>query len=138
MSIQEQIYKRIQDKELDTFSRNVFKLLKSEMQKERDKEVSDSRVIKIIKSMVNGCEEMLTYLDPDADKQAYGENALSINLLSYYLPKEASEAEIANYSDKNVDFSEFKNKMQAIGVVKDHFGTAVDGNTIKKIILALG
>lgn len=55
-------------------------------------------------------------------------------LLQKYLPKMASEEEIVAWIKENVDFSQFKNKMQAVGPVMKHFGKLADGNTVKAIL----
>jgi hypothetical protein len=36
--------------------------------------------------------------------------------------------------EQNIDFAEFKNKMQAMGLIMKHFGATADGNTVKKIL----
>lgn len=55
-------------------------------------------------------------------------------LLQQYLPKMAGEEEIVAWIKENVDFSQFKNKMQAVGPVMKHFGKLADGNTVKEIL----
>jgi uncharacterized protein YqeY len=51
-----------------------------------------------------------------------------------YLPRQASEEEIRNWINENIDFSSFGNKMQAMKPIMTHFGSAVDGNIVKKIL----
>ena len=51
-----------------------------------------------------------------------------------YLPKQASEEEIRKWIQENIDFSVFKNKMQAMKPIMAHFGSSVDGNTVKNIL----
>jgi hypothetical protein len=46
----------------------------------------------------------------------------------------ASEEEIVAWINENIDFSEFKNKMQAMGSIMKHFGPAADGDTVKQIL----
>ena len=45
-----------------------------------------------------------------------------LDILESYLPRMASREEIIAWIKENVDFSEFKNKMQAMGVIMKHFG----------------
>lgn len=46
----------------------------------------------------------------------------------------ATDEEIITWINQNVDFSKFKNKMQAMGLIMKHFGATADGNTVKKIL----
>ena len=55
-------------------------------------------------------------------------------LLQDYLPRMAGEEEISAWIKDNVDFSQFKNKMQAVGPVMKHFGKLADGNIVKDIL----
>ncbi len=55
-------------------------------------------------------------------------------LLQTYLPKMASQEDIIAWIKQNVDFSQFKNKMQAVGPVMKNFGKLADGNVVKDIL----
>jgi hypothetical protein len=57
-----------------------------------------------------------------------------IEIVESYLPETASEAEISAWIRQNVDFSRFKNKMQAMGVIMKHFGAKADGNVVREIL----
>ena len=46
----------------------------------------------------------------------------------------ASDDEIAAWITENIDLSQFKNKMQAMGPVMKHFGPAADGRRVKEIL----
>jgi len=46
----------------------------------------------------------------------------------------ATEEEITAWIHQNIDFSQFKNKMQAMGLIMNHFGATADGSFVKKII----
>ena len=59
-----------------------------------------------------------------------------VELCELILPKMATEQEIKTFLS-TVDFSQFKNKMQSIGVVTKHFNGNVDGNLVKEIVLGL-
>ena len=64
-------------------------------------------------------------------------NETSSTLMDYVeslLPKQVSKEEISSWIKENVDFSKFKNKMQACGEVVKHFGNAVDGKVVSQII----
>ena len=55
-----------------------------------------------------------------------------------YLPKQASEEDIRSWIEANIDFSKFGNKMQAMRPIMNHFGPAVDGNVVKKVLQSFG
>ncbi len=54
--------------------------------------------------------------------------------LENFLPQMVTEKEIHDFIKENIDFSKLKNKMQAIGIIKKHFGNTVDANLVKDII----
>ena len=57
-----------------------------------------------------------------------------IRIIEAYLPKTASAEEITTWISANIDFSEFKNKMQAMGPIMHHFGDTANGDTVKQIL----
>ena len=57
-----------------------------------------------------------------------------LDILQLYLPKMASREEIIVWISDNVDFSEYKNKMQAMGSIMKHFGKQADGNMVNQIL----
>ena len=46
----------------------------------------------------------------------------------------ASEDEIVTWVNDNIDLSQFKSKMQAMGPIMKHFGARADGNVVKNIL----
>lgn len=56
-----------------------------------------------------------------------------IELARGYLPKQASREEVKKWIIENIDFSIYKNKMQAMGPIMKHF-QGCDGNFVKKIL----
>jgi uncharacterized protein YqeY len=60
-----------------------------------------------------------------------------IQLLEKYLPQTASEEEIVAWIKENIDFSQFKNNMQAMGTIMKHFGKNADGSLVKKILSSM-
>ena len=60
-----------------------------------------------------------------------------LELLESYLPKMATTEEIQDWIKSNVDFSNFKSPMQAMGNVMKHFGKLADGNQVKDILQAM-
>jgi uncharacterized protein YqeY len=137
MTLQERIYKDLQDVSLKSDEKATLKVIKSEIQKEKFKEVPDKRVISIIKSYVKGCEEMLVYLDKIVDNKHYNNNMNAIKFLSRYLPKQATITEIKTWIKDNIDFSQYKNKMQAMKPIMNHFGSNADGRIVKSILMGM-
>ena len=59
-----------------------------------------------------------------------------IEIAQLYLPAQASEEDIINWINKNLDLSSFKNKMQAMGPIMKQFKGA-DGNFVKGILMKM-
>jgi uncharacterized protein YqeY len=57
-----------------------------------------------------------------------------LNILKSYLPKMAPREEIISWIKANIDFSEYKNKMQAMGAIMKHFGKQADGKVVNEIL----
>ncbi len=57
-----------------------------------------------------------------------------LDLLNTYLPQMATPAEIKQWIKDNVDLSQFKSPMQAMGAVMKHFGKQADGNEVKAVL----
>jgi hypothetical protein len=57
-----------------------------------------------------------------------------LNILQLYLPQMASREEIMAWIGDNIDFSEYKNKMQAMGSIMKHFGKQADGKMVNEIL----
>ena len=57
-----------------------------------------------------------------------------LNILESYLPKMATREEIISWIKANIDFSEYKNKMQAMGAIMKHFGKQADGKMVNEIL----
>ncbi len=101
-----------------------------EFQRGDKKQLSDKECIKIIKKIYKFEKERLSRIDLDNSKR----DTSFIKLLDSYLPQMASEEEIRNWISENIDFSKFKNKMQAMKPIMSHFGQNVDGNLVRKIL----
>jgi uncharacterized protein len=91
------------------------------------KEISDDEIVKILKKLMKSEKEVLEQKGEAADSEF-------IKVIENYLPKMATEEEIAAWIHQNIDFSQFKNKMQAMSLIMKHFGATADGNFVKTII----
>lgn len=112
----------------DEEKKSTIRVILGEFSRGGKKELPDDEVISILKKLVKSEREVL--------QQKGNPNAASpfIDIIETYLPQLASEEEIAAWIRDQVDFSQFKNKMQAMKPVMAHFGSRADGNTVKKIL----
>ncbi len=96
----------------------------------RAEEITDDEIADIIRKLIKSEK---TVLEARGDSEsAY------IDLLSRYLPAMADPDEIRRWIEQNIDFSQLKNPMQAMGPVMKHFGKTADGNDVKAILTAMG
>lgn len=125
--LQKLIYKNLQSTK-DKDIKSMLKVVKSDIQRYKDKEVPDKEVSRVIKQFINGLKEMDKYNPTDINKK-------QIECLEGYMPKKATKKQIIDFIDNNIDFSSFKNKMQSMKPIMQHFGESVDGNIVKKILM---
>ncbi len=104
----------------------AIRILKGEFQRQPEKELSDDQVVAIIKKLIKSEKELL-----EASKQ---EDSAYIGILQEYLPQQADADEVRSWIKENIDFNSFANKMQAMRPIMAHFGSAVDGAVVKKIL----
>lgn len=107
--------------------KDALRVIMGEFVRSDKKELSDGEVIKILKKLMKSEKEVL-------EKKGDETESDFIKVIENYLPKMATEAEITMWVEQNIDFAEFKNKMQAMGLIMKHFGATADGNNVKKIL----
>ena len=95
----------------------------------KPEEITNDEIIGIIRGLVKSEKTVL-----EVKKE---ETSEYLQTLEAYLPRMASREEITEWITENVDFSQFKNKMQAMGTIMKHFGRMADGNTVKDILSKL-
>jgi hypothetical protein len=129
MNLQQQIkndlYAAI--KARDENQKETLRVILGEFARLDKKELSDDEAIKILKKLTKSEKELQEKKGDETDSEF-------IKIIENYLPKMATETEITIWIEQNIDFSEFKNKMQAMGLIMKHFGATADGNTVKKIL----
>lgn len=128
MSLQEQIRSELKGamKAKDTAKTGAIRILIGEFQRQPDKELSDDQVVGIIKKLIKSEREMLAASKSD--------DTSFIDVLEGYLPKQATEEEVRQWIEDNVDFSSFGNAMQAMRPIMAHFGSTADGNMVRKVL----
>ena len=117
-------------REKDDDRKNTIRIIMGEIGRQSKKELSDDEVIRILKKLVKSETELL-------EKSGATEDSAYLIILQSYLPQMASDEEIQGWITENIDFSQFKNKMQAMGTIMKHFGAAADGNRVKEILQKL-
>ncbi len=89
-------------------------------------EISDDDIIGIVRGLVKSEKTVL-----EAKQE---ESSEYLQILESYLPQMASREEITEWIEQNIDFSQFKNKMQAMGTIMKHFGKLADWAKVKDIL----
>ncbi len=95
----------------------------------KSEEITNDDIIGIIQGLTKSERVVL-----EAKKEEASEY---LNILGSYLPKMATREEIITWIKENIDFSEYKNKMQAMGVIMKHFGKQADGKLVSTILQQL-
>ena len=129
MTLQEKIKKDLVPamKNKDAVRKDTLRVILGEFGRAETKELSDKEVIRILKKLVKSEKELLEKKGDDTESEF-------IRIIEAYLPKTASAEEITTWISANIDFSEFKNKMQAMRPIMQHFGDTADGDTVKQIL----
>ena len=111
----------------DEKKKSALRVILGELSRLDKKELVDDDVFKILKKLIKAEKEVLQQKVERAEDEF-------VKIVENYLPKMATEAEISRWIEQNIDFANFKNKMQAMGPIMKHFGTAADGNAVKEIL----
>jgi len=127
MTLQEKVVQDLRTAD-DKNIKQILRIVVGELQRQSRKELSDDEVVRVIRKLYKAEKELL-----DAGGKPTDPAFLAI--LNLYLPEEITEEKIMEWILVNIDFSTLKNKMQAIGIVTKHFGSTVEGNVVKEIIL---
>jgi len=132
MSLQEQIKKDLAAamKAKDDEKKSVLRVIMGEFGRQAQKEIGDDEVIKIIKKLVKSEKEVL-------EKSGAVQTNRFIQVAESYLPRTATEEDIRFWIAANINLNDFKNKMQAMRPIMQHFGANADGNLVKKVLSEL-
>ena len=94
-------------------------------------DLTDNEVISLIKKYIKSIEETIKLTNKTTEEQLF-----EIKVLSRYLPKQASEEEIKEWISSNIELPENPNaRMKYMKDIMKHFGSSVDGNTVKNILM---
>ncbi len=127
-SLQEQIKQdlAVAIKSRDEKTKSALRVILGELNRQGNKTVKDEEVIRIVKKLIKAEQEVI-HQTGDTDSSF-------IAVAQKYLPKMADSAEIKTWIAANIDFSKYKNKMQAMGEIMRYFGARADGNVVKSIL----
>jgi uncharacterized protein len=95
----------------------------------RDDEITNDEIISVIMGLCKSEKQTLEFA-----KQTTSDY---LQVLESYLPSMATEDEIMAWTKANIDLSQFKTPMQAMGTIMKHFGKGADGNMVKKVLGSL-
>lgn len=108
---------------------NILKFILGEFQRRPNLNVpiTDNEVIKIIQKFLKSYEAYTTLTDVQK---------FEIEVLSEYLPKQASEDEIKGWILANIELSDNKQaRMKHMREITAEFAGRADGNTIRNILM---
>ena len=120
----------------DATDDDVIKLLRKYINQEKERHMyqfgylkqsdidgkSGPEIKKLIAATMEACSSELT--------------SIPIVIAQNYLPAKATEEDILNYIKDNIDFSQYKNKMQAMSPIMKEF-KGCDGNFVKGILMKM-
>ncbi len=92
----------------------------------KPEEIIDDDILDIIRKFIKSEKTVLEFKKETTSDY--------MELLGCYLPRMATSQEISLWVKDNVDLSQFKSPMQAMGMVMKHFGKLADGNQVKEVL----
>lgn len=102
------------------------------LNKKANEKITDMDMMRIINSLIKSETTVLEYSGVEEYNSPY------IKILKSYLPTAPADDEVAAWIKENIDFSNYKDKMQAMKDIMPTFKPlGIDGNKVKKIILGL-
>jgi len=124
-------------KEGNTDLANDLKVIMGELARLKGTKIGKSYVIGIPtdEQVIMVLTGIIKAEDKTAELTKSAQSTLKLVATSY-MPTQISEEELKDYIN-TIDFSKLKNKMQAIGIVKKHFGSSVDGKLVSDVIRSL-
>ena len=96
----------------------------------KPEEIADEDILGIIRRLVKSEKTVLEFKKEDSSPY--------LEILERYLPRMATEEEIKAWIAENIDFSEYKSPMQAMGTIMKHYGKLADGKMVKGILASTG
>ena len=95
----------------------------------KPEEITDDDLLGIIQGLVKSEKSVL-----ELQKK---ESSPYLQVMETYLPKMADREEVLTWMNENIDLSQYKSPMQAMGPIMKHFGKLADGNMVKGLLQEL-
>jgi uncharacterized protein YqeY len=95
----------------------------------KPEEITDDDLLGIIQGLVKSEKSVL-----ELQKK---ESSPYLQVMETYLPKMADREEVLTWMNENIDLSQYKSPMQAMGPIMKHFGKLADGNMVKELLQEL-
>jgi uncharacterized protein YqeY len=92
----------------------------------KPEEITNDDVIGVIKGLAKSEQTVLELTGQTTSDY--------LETLQSYLPKLIDREAITIWITENIDFSRYKNRMQAMGPVMKHFGKVADGKIVNQIL----
>ncbi|MGD8285867.1 MAG: GatB/YqeY domain-containing protein [Desulfobacterales bacterium] len=92
----------------------------------KPQEITNDDIIGVIQGLVKSERTVLETIKRDTSKY--------LQILESYLPQMAAREEIIGWIEANIDFAQYKNKMQAMRPIMEHFGKQADGKQVNQIL----
>lgn len=115
---------------------DVIKLLKKYVQSEKIRELYNSHILSGSKVTGLSSKELNKLQQEKINELGEDLTNPKIKVALHYLPKEPSREEIVEWILENIDFSQYKSKIQAMGLIMKQFN-GVDGDKIKQILMGM-
>lgn len=113
----------------------ILKYIVAEFQRRPNlnKMLEDKEVIALIRKYIKGVEETAKLRNGFTEEQTF-----EIDTLSAYLPKLATKEEVKVWILENLSIPENPQaRMKLMREIMSHFGSSVEGNTVKTILMEL-
>lgn len=130
------MFPEIGKKPADGTDDDVIKLLKKYIGNEKERQLYIDKHLTEVNVKGLSPVELKKIVSTKIQKLSEKLTSATISIAQKYLPKQASEEEIREWISKNIDFSTFKNKMQAMGPIMKQF-KGCDGNFVKSILMKI-
>lgn len=129
MSLQVQIKNDLKSamKAQDTHRVEALRVIIGEFGRMESKLLDDETVIRILKKLDKSEREVL-------ERIGASQPSAFLMVITSYLPQIVSAAEIEEWIRSRIDFSQYPNKMQAMGEIMRHFGARADGRQVKAVL----
>jgi len=96
----------------------------------KPEEITDEDILGIIRKLVKSEKTVLEIQKKDSSPY--------LEILQRYLPRMATDEEVRAWIAENIDFSEYKSPMQAMGKIMKHYGKLADGKMVKDLLASMG